>query len=63
MPTYDHIARKFDTNGKRVDHIDVILTVKNVTGTIYFTDIMLQGGTLATLWYGHPSEVEWSFNA
>jgi len=29
---------------------------------VYFTDIMLQGGTVATSWVGHVSEIRWSFD-
>lgn len=32
------------------------------TPSVYFTDIMLQGGTIATSWVGHVSEIRWSFD-
>ncbi|UKM63128.1 hypothetical protein [Weizmannia phage Youna2] len=63
MANFDRVARTFPTNGKRVARIDVTLIAYNVSGQVFITDVMFQGGTLATLWYGHPAEIEWSFNA
>lgn len=42
--------------------INVKVLVKNLTGTVNITDIMLQTGDKGTLWNSHPSEVRWSFN-
>lgn len=46
----------------RVEGIKVRFIVENVKGRVYVTDIMLQGGSIATTWVGHPSEIKWSFD-
>lgn len=44
---------------KRVVSIKVRLVGYRFTGTIFITDIMLQGGSIPTEWNGHPSEIRW----
>lgn len=44
---------------KRVVKIKVRLVGYRFTGTIFITDIMLQGGSVPTEWNGHPSEIRW----
>ena len=44
---------------KRVVKIKVRLAGYRFTGTIFITDIMLQGGSVPTEWNGHPSEIRW----
>lgn len=44
---------------KRIVKIKVRLVGSRFSGTIYITDIMLQGGTIPTEWNGHPSEIKW----
>lgn len=44
---------------KRVVKIKVRLVGYRFTGTIFITDIMLQGGSIPTEWNGHPSEIRW----
>jgi len=51
----------FTPQGK-VKAIEVKFIVEDAEVTIYLTDIMLQGGTVATMWTGHPSEIKWSFD-
>lgn len=51
------------SSSKRVEHIEVRPVVENSTGEINITDLMLQGGTVATVWTGHPSEIKWSFDS
>ncbi|AEE95280.1 hypothetical protein [Mahella australiensis] len=46
----------------RVQKITVKLTTRDCTGVVKVTDIMLQGGSIATTWVGHPSEIRWSFD-
>ena len=50
-----------DTN-RKVDHIDVEIISQDCDGTVYFTDVMFQSGTVATTWVGHVSEIKWSFD-
>ena len=47
---------------KNVDYIDVVLELTDYEGTVYFTDIMLQGGAIPTSWVGHVSEIRWCFD-
>ncbi len=47
---------------KRVSSITVRVYISNCTGTFYITDLLLQGGTLATGWVGHPSEIQWTLD-
>ncbi len=47
---------------KRVDYIDVMLEMTDYSGEVYFTDIIFQGGGVATSWVGHVSEIKWSFD-
>lgn len=51
----------FTPRGK-VKEIEVKFIVEDVEVVIYLTDVMLQGGTIATMWTGHPSEIKWSFD-
>ncbi len=45
---------------KRVSSVTARICVSNCTGTFYITDILLQPGTIATGWVGHPSEIQWT---
>lgn len=49
-------------NSERVEGIKVKFIVEDIKGKICVTDIMLQGGSVATTWVGHPSEIKWSFD-
>lgn len=44
---------------KKVVKIKVKLIADKFSGTVFITDLMLQGGTLSTEWSGHPSEIKW----
>jgi len=48
--------------GGRVKSITVKVCISNCTGTIYVTDLLLQGGLVATGWVGHPYEIKWSLD-
>lgn len=50
------------TGGGKVKAIEVKFVVEDAIGEVVITDIMLQGGTIATVWTGHPSEIRWSFD-
>lgn len=47
---------------KGIESITVEVIAQDFTGTVHVTDIMLQGGSVATTWVGHPSEIRWSFD-
>lgn len=52
-----------DNSYRGVAAIEVELVMDNCTsGSVNVTDIMLQGGTISTIWAGHPSEVRWSLD-
>lgn len=60
---FNIFSMKIETDtGKKVDYIDVILECSDHQGTVYFTDIMFQGGGVSTSWVGHVSEIRWSFD-
>jgi len=54
-------ASTIKTDNKKVKRIEVRLVVSDVEGEVRFTDILLQGGKVATIWSGHTSEIKWSF--
>jgi hypothetical protein len=49
-------------NSRTVQKIAIRFVVSDVSGTIYVTDVMFQGGSIATMWTGHASEIQWSFD-
>ena len=44
----------------KVESITVRLVVTNCTGAVYFTDVMLQAGSIATGWVGNVAEIKWT---
>lgn len=46
----------------KIKKLTIRLFVKDCTGTVYFTDILLQGGSIATGWVGHVSEIKWTLD-
>lgn len=46
-------------SSKTVSEIEISLEINDCTGTAKITDVMLQGGSIATEWTGHPSELRW----
>ena len=57
---FNEVLDVIDANKGRVTELKVTLVVKDATGTVRITDIMLQGGGLSTKWTGHPSEIKWT---
>ena len=45
---------------ERLRSITVRLCVTDCTGQVFFTDMLLQGGSIATGWVGHVSEIQWT---
>ena len=43
--------------------LTVRVVVQDCTGTVRFTDVMLQGGLVATAWVSHVSEQRYTFDA
>lgn len=46
----------------KLKSITVRICISNCTGTLYVTDLLLQGGSVATGWVGHPCEIRWSLD-
>lgn len=61
MESFDLYTKnlKVDTS-KKVLEIEISLNIEDCTGTVGITDLMFQGGTILTIWTGHPSEFRWS---
>jgi hypothetical protein len=47
---------------KKIEAVTVRLFISDCTGTVYFTDLFLQGGSIATGWTGHVSEIKWTLD-
>lgn len=63
MVSFTHIARNASPGGPgRVRSIKVRLFIHDCGGMVYFTDVMLQGGSIATGWIGHVSEIVWTMD-
>lgn len=45
---------------RKVASIRIKAIMKNATGELYLTDLMLQSGSIATGWTGHPSEIQFT---
>lgn len=55
-------VKTFQPQAQDIESITITLEITDCTGDVYITDIMFQGGDLATSWVGHPSEIRWSFD-
>lgn len=65
MLFFNFFHRKIDVPdpSRGVSAIEIEFVVENCqSGSVNVTDIMLQGGTIATMWTGHPSEMRWSLD-
>lgn len=70
-PYFQVVFKKLLINPtKKIDSMKITLEATDVSQqsgksdppTIYITDVMLQGGTVATSWIGHVSEIRWAFD-
>ncbi len=50
------------TGSSRLKNITITLYVKDCTGDVYITDVFLQGGSIATGWVSHVSEILWTLD-
>lgn len=63
MAYFQHVARSASPQGfGTVRAITIRLCVINCTGTVFFTDVMFQAGSIATGWVGHVSEIQWTLD-
>lgn len=54
-------AVKIQSGSKAVQSVKVTLVAEDLKqGEVNVTDLMLQGGKVATNWAYHPSEIRWS---
>jgi hypothetical protein len=63
MAYFQHTARDASPKGYgKLRSITVRLVIQNCTGEVWFTDIMLQPGSIATGWVGHVCEIKWTMD-
>ena len=55
MASFTHVAQDISPQYGRVTKITIRVCVTDCTGTVYITDMLLQGGSIATGWVGHVS--------
>ena len=60
MASFTHVGQAVSPQNGRVKKIRIRFCVTNCTGTIDITDMFLQGGSIATGWVGHVSEIQWT---
>lgn len=52
MASFTHVAQDVSPQYGRVTKITIRVCVTDCTGTVYITDMLLQGGSIATGWVG-----------
>ena len=63
MAFFTHAAKDVSPRGyERLKSITVRVCVTDCTGEFYITDMLLQGGSIATGWVGHVSEIQWTLD-
>lgn len=63
MAYLQHIARDASPKGyDKLRSITVRLVIRNCSGEVWFTDLMLQPGSVATGRVGHVCEIKWTFD-
>ncbi|AQS59664.1 hypothetical protein [Desulforamulus ferrireducens] len=63
MAYFNQIAHNISPKSiSRVKSITIRLCVTDCTGTVYFTDLLLQGGAVTTGWIGHVCEIQWTLD-
>ena len=63
MASFQQAARDASPKGwGRLRSITIRLVIQNCTGEVYFTDLMLQAGAVATGWVGHVCEIKWTLD-
>ena len=61
MVFFQRIARDASPKGYgRLRSITIRLCVTDCSGVVYITDLMLQGGSVATGWVGHVCEIKYT---
>ncbi|MCI2061738.1 MAG: hypothetical protein LKJ83_03090 [Eubacteriaceae bacterium] len=60
MVSFTHTAKAVSAQNGRVKKICIRICVTDCAGDVYITDMLLQGGSIATGWTGHVSEIQWT---
>jgi len=63
MVFFQPITRDASPKGYgRLRSITIRVCVTDCTGSVYITDLMLQGGSIGTGWAGHVCEIKWTLD-
>lgn len=63
MAYFQHVARDASPKGYgRLRSITIRLVITNCSGEVFFTDILLQAGAVASGWVGHVCEIKWTLD-
>lgn len=63
MASFQHTVRDASPKGYgRLRAITIRLVITNCSGEVFFTDLLLQGGVVATGWVGHVCEIKWTLD-
>ena len=63
MAFFTQAAQDVSPKGyERLKSITVRVCVTDCTGEFYITDMLLQGGAIATGWVSHVSEIQWTLD-
>lgn len=63
MAFFTQAAQDVSPRGyERLKSITVRVCVTDCTGEFYITDMLLQGGSIATGWVSHVSEIQWTLD-
>ncbi len=61
MAVFQIVARDASPKGYgRLATVTVRLVTRDCTGEVWFTDLMLQAGSIATGWVGNVAEIQWT---
>ncbi len=61
MAVFQIVARDASPKGYgRIATVTVRLVMRDCTGEVWFTDLMLQAGSVATGWVGNVAEIQWT---
>lgn len=63
MEVFQQVARDASPKGYgKLRSVTVRLVVRRCAGEVWFTDLMLQAGSVATGWVGHVCEIKWTLD-
>ena len=63
MVFFQQVSRDASPKGHgRLRSITIRVCVTDCAGAVYVTDLMLQGGSVATGWAGHVCEIQWTMD-